>query len=702
METDFHYQDRLSVTTTLRLPRGFRNESFFNYQRYLRRQGIFAVGSVNKKDQIRRISERKTFMSHIVHLRTRMARITEDTIRNPEVSSLFKALILGDRGGIKGKTKHMLQQAGIMHLLAVSGLHLGIVLLFFLILFRVGKHFIPTSWISRISLIAPYTRTTSLLSVFPLLFYTILTGMRLSTIRAFIMIFLYLMAFFFDRLKDYYTTLVWAALMILIWNPISLFEIDFQFTFLATWAVIFYLCHRPPLFTRHPWIRKGFDLFSVSAMAFLATLPLSVLYFHYISPAGILLTPIIIPILSLIIPLGLIGTVLLPISQGLCQFFVILSGFGIHILFKGLQWLELIHRVFFPIPSPPLWMVIWAYGSLILLAWCVSQRKSKSRLILSVLITMITFLLILNPLGFRKGLPGDTMRLTFLDVGKGDAALIQCPAGQNIMIDGGGIYDRSFDIGEMVLTPYLWSKGVKRFYAIAISHPHPDHLFGLFALLRNFPVQEVWLAKPTIENDRYTEFARLVADYGIRERILHPGDRISIHPAIEILCLHPPDSEQIFSPRGENSWVNNHSMVLKITYDRVSTLFTGDIEREAEGYLIEKCPNGFLASTILKSPHHGSKNSNTERFIKAARPEMTVISGRQSSWYPLPAPSALKRLETFPTKIFRTDLDGAIFISTNGKKYHVHTWQELQIPLFLRIYKGLFDDSRNIDSTQLF
>ena len=282
------------------------------------------------------------------------------------------------------------------------------------------------------------------------------------------------------------------------------------------------------------------------------------------------------------------------------------------------------------------------------------------------------------------------METTFLDVGKGDAALIQCPEGQNIMIDGGGIYDRSFDIGEMILIPYLWAKGVKRLFAIAVSHPHPDHLYGLFALLHHFPVDEIWITKSTQGDKRYTEFAQAVAAYGIRERILHPGDQITISPKIRITCLHPPESEGIYSPRGENSWVNNHSMVLKIVYDEVSILFTGDIEKEAERYLIQKIPARSLAATILKAPHHGSKNSNTELFIKTVRPKVTVISSRQSSWYPLPAPSTLKRLKAFPTEIFRTDLDGAIYLSTDGKNYHMHTWQESQAPFLLRGYKGLY------------
>jgi competence protein ComEC len=125
-------------------------------------------------------------------------------------------------------------------------------------------------------------------------------------------------------------------------------------------------------------------------------------------------------------------------------------------------------------------------------------------------------------------------------------------------------------------------------------------------------------------------------------------------------------------------------MVLKIIYDNISILFTGDIEKEAERYLVKYLPKGNLASTILKVRHHGSKNSNSVMFLKAVKPEVSVLSTRQTSWYPLPAPSALKRLETLPTRIYRTDRVGAVTLSTDGNEYHINTWMDYQTakPLF--------------------
>ncbi|MGA1791811.1 MAG: DNA internalization-related competence protein ComEC/Rec2, partial [bacterium] len=705
LETNLAYGARIRVKTKLRSPAGFRNDPTFDYKKYLQRQGIYAVGSVSKKERIERLdrekSERDPF-GKIFRLREKAGHLATDTIEKEEAAALFSALILGDRGRIDNETRKAFQHTGTAHLLAVSGLHLGFVLLFWIIFIRSLKRIIPVSWMKGISHIAPYTRTMSLFALFPLFFYTLLTGTRLSTLRAFVMIALYLVAFFFDRLKDYYTTLVWAALIILIWKPLSLFAIDFQFTFTATWGVIFYLQHRPALFTHNPGMRKGMDLLLISLTAVLVTAPLSILYFHYLSPAGILITPVMIPFLSIIIPAGLIATILMPISQWLSRILMLCCGSGMYILIKGLRFLGSLPWLFFPIPSPPLRAIWFFYISLGLLAWGLSGNKSRLVRYIGIFFIVLTSVIILYGSTLYRGMPRAKdiygtediyrygMEVTFMDVGKGDAALIRLPTGQDIILDGGGTYDRAFDIGEMVLTPYLWSKGVRKIRAVALSHPHPDHLNGLFAILREFPVAEVWVTPQTSKDKRYQEFSELIREKGIPERVLQAGDQIRLGPGLNIYCLHPHESSNIYSPRGENSWVNNHSMVLRIVYDEVSILFTGDIEKEAERHLVKKLRPSDLSSTILKAPHHGSKNSGSSSFLNAVRPEITVISTRKQSWYPMPAPSTMKRLEALPTRIYRTDLEGAVTITTNGKSYQISTWADERQKSLLKRAFNLF------------
>jgi len=678
MHTDFDYGDRITASTNLRRPVGFRNENTYNYRRHLDRQGIYATGSISGEERIGMTSSHRGVIGGIIRLRKEASRLAGAAINDEEAASVFKALILGERRDISLPVTRAFQRTGTMHLLAVSGLHLGFVLLFCLVLIRLGKRAMPAAWFAAISRIAPYSRLMSLLAILPLSFYTLLTGMRVSTIRALIMISLYLGAYFFDRLQDYFTTLAWAALVILIWRPLSLFEIDFQFTFLATLGVIAAIRFRPPLFAEHPWIQKGFDLCFVSVAAVVITAPLCAMYFHYLSPGGILITPLILPLLSIIVPAGLIATLCIPVHHSLARPLMAVCGFGIRMLLKGLSYLGSRPWAFLPVSSPPLWGIILFYLAMCLAVWGYVRRRSRPALFLGISLLVLVSLFPVKAILLPSAPPGDVIEVTFMDVGKGDAALIRCPMGQDIILDGGGTYDRSFDFGELILTPYLWSKGVKRIRAVAVSHPHPDHLYGLFAVLRNFPVEEVWIADAMRSDERYRELAALMAAQGTRERVLKPGDRMAIPPAVEILCLHPPDTEAIVSPRGENSRINNLSLVLRVTFQDVSLLFTGDIEKEAERSLVDRLLEGGLASTVLKAPHHGSKHSCTLPFLRAVAPEITILSTRQNSWYPLPAPSTIERLQSLPTRIYRTDLDGAITMQTDGTTCRVTTWKESQ------------------------
>ncbi|MGA1844142.1 MAG: DNA internalization-related competence protein ComEC/Rec2, partial [bacterium] len=694
VHTDFDYGDRITASTNLRRPVGFRNENTFNYRRHLERRGIYATGSISNKEKIERLDTSQGIISGIIRLRREASRLAESAIHDEEAAAVFNALVLGERGYIPPPVTRAFQRTGTMHLLAVSGLHLGFVLLFCLALIRLGKRAIPVKWLAAMSRITPYSRVMSLVAVLPLSFYTLLTGMRLSTVRALIMIALYLVAYFFDRLHEYFTTLAWAALVILLWRPLSILAIDFQFTFLATLGVIAAIRYHPPLLAGHPWIRRGFDLFFVSTAAVVITAPLCAMYFHYLSPGGVLITPLILPLLSLIVPGGLIATLCIPIHHSLARPLMAASGFGIRMLLTMLSYLGTRSWTFLPVPSPPVWGIMLFYLALGCAVWAYVRRRSRLAPFLGIsLLVLISFFPVKTIL--LPSVPsGDTMEVTFMDVGKGDAALIRCPEGQNIIIDGGGTYDHTFDIGELVLTPFLWSKGVTRIRAVAVSHPHPDHLNGLFAVLRNFPVEEVWVAEAARSDKRYRELAALMAAQGTRERVLKPGDRIPISPTVGILCLHPPDRESIVSPRGENSRINNHSMVLKVTFHDVSLLFTGDIEKEAERYLVDRLPEGVLASTVLKAPHHGSKHSGTLPFLRAVSPRITVLSTRRNSWYPLPAPSTIKRIQSLPTMIYRTDLHGAITLHTNGATCLVTTWEESQrqTPLLKSLYETLTRD----------
>ncbi len=261
------------------------------------------------------------------------------------------------------------------------------------------------------------------------------------------------------------------------------------------------------------------------------------------------------------------------------------------------------------------------------------------------------------PLPEEVPLKGEVLRITFLDVGEGDACLIQTPTGRNILIDGG-----SYQAGKDSLLPLLRQKGITNIHTLVATHPDSDHIGGLLVVLdSNIRIGEVldcgiphttsayrnFLNK--IEQRRTTKYSQPRAD-----QTLNWGDEIKVQ------VLNPahlfPDS-------------NNSSIVIKLTYGRISFLFTGDVEEEAEKEMVSRSGTR-LKSTILKVAHHGSRNSSSYDFLQSVRPKIAIISvGKNPHGHP--TKEVLDRLTRLGVKVYRTDLKGNITITTNGEDYQV-------------------------------
>jgi len=255
------------------------------------------------------------------------------------------------------------------------------------------------------------------------------------------------------------------------------------------------------------------------------------------------------------------------------------------------------------------------------------------------------------------------MEVTFLDVGKGDACLIRTPQGKHLLIDGGGTYNNEFDIGRSVVAPYLWAKGIKKLDLVALSHPHPDHINGLLFILKTFPVAQIWKTKDKSGSPGYLAFEKIIREKKMAVQHMVKGDQTTFDDIrIEVLAPEgqPPSTGSKKSYRKEN----NRSLVLKLTCRQVSFLFTGDIEREAEKDLLPLGKD--LESTILKVPHHGSRGSSSALFLKQVSPRIAIFSARNYGHQLFPHPQTLARYQKLPCRIYRTDRDGAITVTTDG------------------------------------
>jgi len=274
----------------------------------------------------------------------------------------------------------------------------------------------------------------------------------------------------------------------------------------------------------------------------------------------------------------------------------------------------------------------------------------------------------------------DMLRTTFLDVGQGNAALVQFPGGKNMIIDGGGTLSGQFDIGERVIAPFLRTKGVRTIDYLVLTHPHPDHIGGLIFLLDNFKVKEVWANGDRVETEAFVRWQQAVSHKGIPHREFKMDSHYPFNingVMVDVYC--PPrricdPSGDMATTGGQDVLLNRRSLVLRISYGRRHLLFPGDIDACRENELSQE--GHALKSDVLLAPHHGSNTSNTAGFIKAVAPDTVIFSVGRLNRFSFPHRNVLERYMDQGCSIYRTDRDGAITCLTDG--------HDLQIEPFSR------------------
>ncbi len=254
------------------------------------------------------------------------------------------------------------------------------------------------------------------------------------------------------------------------------------------------------------------------------------------------------------------------------------------------------------------------------------------------------------------------LKVIFFDVGQGDAILIQFPCGGNMLIDGGEQIQ-----GERVILPYLRKEGIRKIDTLVLTHPHADHVGGLIPVLKTLPVGLIVESGFPHTTDLYMEFLEVIYEKKIPYKTVHRGEELTGFSGVRIEFLNPPDP---FLEAG-GADINNNSVVIKLSYGRVQFLFCADIEKEAERELLNY--GGRLQSHVIKVPHHGSKSSSSWEFIKEVSPEVAIISVGRRNRFGHPDSMTLNKYKRVDSRIYRTDINGAIIISTDGKSYRIKT-----------------------------
>jgi len=699
----FKYGDFIRVQTRLKKPHNFNNPGGFDYERYLLYRGIKVRGFVDDSAKILIIRRNigNIFKIHLEDFRTSIRKLISATSPNYE-GKILQALILGEKGEIPEDILEDFKRTGISHVLAISGLHIGIIAFLSLILVRTcmksSEYLLLRFNIFKISL---------LFATIPIIIYAFIAGLGISTIRATIMILTFLLSSLLDRERDILNTVALAAFIILIIAPASLFDVSFQLSFTAVTAIIV-ITPRLSIFIpkwnaeedKPPSLKRKITLnillfIIVSLAATLGTLPLIAFYFNRLSTVTLLSNIMIIPIIGFVVlPLGLLTIVIAPVISPLATVLIKIASFFAGFSVSIINFLASFSFSSVFVTTPAL-IEITAYY-LILMAsvklidtWAETNRPVPisstrqvpsnppfNKSVIKYRILKISFgLLILFFVAdgvylHIKGKNTGHLKATFIDVGQGSSTLIEFPGGKKMLVDGGGFYDNSsFDIGKCVVAPFLWHERIKKIDVVVLTHPDQDHIGGLIYILRNFKIKEVWSNGQKTNRKSYLDFLEIIEEKNIPHRIISNNTPEIKIGNTSVKILNPVES----IPEGgcliPEFDFNNNGVVMKITFGDVSILLPADISQTTESNLILSVDN--LRSNILMAPHHGAHTSSTIPFLRRIQPEISIFSCGPDNVFGFPDPDVLDRHRKTGAKIFRTDKNGAIAIKTNGKNVSI-------------------------------
>ncbi|MEX1298648.1 MAG: DNA internalization-related competence protein ComEC/Rec2 [Desulfotignum sp.] len=654
------FNDQIRFPGPVRPIRNFGNPGAFDYRTFLKRQGIFGAVhlNVNKIEKIKHPppSVWTLGIQGLENIRNHFYAFLMSRLDHRDGAHVLAALVTGIKHSMPLKLRDQFARAGTSHLLAISGLHMGILcLIFFFVFYRLLWLF--PQWMVT----ARARKIAGLLTLLPLGMYLIFSGFSPSTQRAFIMIALFMTAFVIEKQTHPFNTLAGAGIVILLIDPAALFSISFQLSFTSVLFIIAgmnamknYPGFRLPAISRFAGSISGITL-----LAGLGTFPLIAGYFNLVSLVQIPANLILVPMIGFVcLPAGLISLMIWPLVPDLAAWLLTGAAQLVEWCTRYVMWLTEIPYAWSYVPAwswPDIFMAYLVLGAV----FCVLNFKKTLPVMAAIIIA------IMGICGFRMVMPArppNHMTVTVLDVGQGNAALVQTIENKTILVDGGGFSGGTgFDVGRYVVAPFLWHQGITALDMVIMTHPDTDHMNGLVFILENFQVGTL-VKNPDISS--HESFERIMAACRRKKiPIFIPGcDENRMGWENTRLTFFQCNS------LASDGNPNDNSLVFKLTWDDFSIFFPGDILSGRERRLAEDMTH-HLSSTILLAPHHGSNSSSTRLFLDRVDPETVVISCGFTNPYRFPHPEVIRRYEQKNIQIFRTDRHGAVTITSNGRSY---------------------------------
>ena len=654
----------LVAPVTYRRPARFLNEGVPDFERELALDGTVLLGSVKSALLVDLLHEgtAASEMAARVRAHVRSAVATCVGVHDAVAGAVVTAVLIGDRTGLPEDVRSRLQAAGTYHVIAISGGNIAILAAVILGgLWAIGIRGRPAA-----------TLTIVLLGAYACI---VTTGP--SVWRATLMAGLYLAA----RALDHRTP-AWHALAIVaggmtLASPLAIRDPGFILTFGATVALLEggrralrVLPHRPSADSRSARLgRAAYRWVAASVLASMSVelvlAPISAQLFSRVTAAGVLLNLISVPAMSVVQVAGLL--VCLPLPDACARAAGWLAAVAAAALLESARLVEVMPALARRVP-PPGWILLAAYYLALGVA-CAGRGWLRAPAVLAVVIAASAIATGRPVQGARAAdAAASQLRLTMFDVGQAEAVLLETPAAEPLLVDAAGIPfgDSGLDVGARVLGPALWSVGVRRLGAVILTHGDPDHIGGGLSVVRDFAPSRLWTGVPVPLHAPSRELDDAGAAHGaVRESLRRGATRFWGAGIVRI--LHPPE------PDWERQRVrNDDSIVIEVRFGDVVVLLTGDIGADVERELIPRISPGQVR--ILKVAHHGSRTSSSAALLEAWRPQIALISCGRNNTFGHPAPEVLARLEAIGARIYRTDLDGQIVLTTDGKRGALRTW----------------------------
>jgi competence protein ComEC len=681
---------------------------------WLAQQGVFAEGSVHANAlQVLAPSRRSVGcmlaaarnhalerLDMLIARTSRWPRRWQFAALNPQDASLLAAALLGDRTRLDPSERTEFQRVGAFHLLVVSGL--GIAILCGYLWWLLRKLRCTRAW-------------ATVLTLAVLTLYAELTGMGVPVKRALLMLAVYMFSRLLYRRVSPLNTLSVAALVLLVAAPSALLTASLQMTLLAVAAIAGFaspmlertlnpwVCATQQLttpldaalpprlaqfrITLRMWSRALRPLFGLRLAAWLpAAIARGVLYlgelacisfvlqlamavamaveFHRIVAFGLGANLLTVPLLALLLPVALLTVALACVSLTAAAVPAMLTACLLHLASGAVHVLAVLPAADWRTPPTRPLAIALALVCLLLAIVCAHQRR-RVFAFSALALLIATGALALWPVPLR--VHANDLEITALDVGQGDSILVVAPQGKSVLVDAGGPAGPFASTGagdfygEDIVSPYLWSRGIRRLDAVALTHAHEDHMGGMPAVLRNFHPKELWVASnPPVA--AYVQLLDLAKSLGIHIRTLHEGDAFDFGGAT-VQVLSP---QRGYQPGAIAS--NEDSLVMHVAFQQTSVLLEGDAQRASEQAMLASPRDApLLRSDLLKVGHHGSLSSTTPDFLNAVHPQWAVISAGRHNLFGHPRYPILLRLGAEGARVYRTDLDGASSFLLTGK-----------------------------------